>query len=148
MTPDHEQRHKQPGRRASDRRDYAAGVVVAAVTDTLFPHWSRKKVIELLTIITLATSIVVGVVTWFSSRFATRQEIVDQVKPVVDTLNSLKATTDTRIRRLEARQDTLYAVRQLIPAMARAQCIQLERWQSKTIAEAAGLPCDSLLSRR
>lgn len=146
MTPEH--RHQQPGRRKTDVDDFAkAAMVEAVVVDRMFPSWRKEDVIKWLTLLSLLGTVFVGVSTWFSARFATRAEIEEQVKPVVDTLNALKIATDSRMRRLEARQDTLYNVRQLIPAMARAQCLQLERWDSKTIAEAAGLPCDSLLRR-
>ena len=147
MTP--ERRHQQPGRRKADVDDFAKAALVEAVADDrLFPAWNKEDVIKWLTILSMVGAIGVAVLTFISSRFATRAEIEAAVKPVVDTLNAIRKDQDTRIDRLEMRQDTLYMVRQLIPAMARAQCIQLERWSSKTIAEAAGLPCDSLLHRR
>lgn len=150
MTPEREQRHKQPGRRASDRRDFAAGVLVEAATDgdRLFPTWRKEDVIKWLTIVSMVGGIGVAVLTFISARFATRAQIESAVKPVVDTLNAIRKDQDTRIGRLEARQDTDDAIRSLIPAIARTTCIRLEIDRSSSIAEAAALPCDSLLNRR
>jgi hypothetical protein len=48
---------------------------------------------------------------------------------------------------MERRQADAEGIHSLLVPMARAQCIQLREWKSSTIAEAAGLPCDSLLRR-
>lgn len=154
MTPDREQRHRQPGRRESDRRDYAAGVVVSSLVDEdrLFPAWKKEDVIKWLTILSLAGGIAVAVVTFISARFATRQEIEDKVAPVARKLDVFAGSTDVRLRKIEQDREAAkaqdQATRFLIGAMARRACIQDERDNSRSMSELAGLACDSLLNRR
>lgn len=141
-----ERRHRQPGRRTSDAADFTTSALAQAVAgDRLFPEWKKEDVIKWLTILSLAGTIAIGVSTWVSARFATRKEIQEQVKPVIDTLNAFRETTAARITRIEARQDTAEATRRLIPGFIRLQCLQLQRDRSESMAAAAGLPCDSLL---
>lgn len=148
MTPEKERRHRQPGRRDSDSTNFTAGALVEAVAeDRLFPAWKREDVIKFLTILTLAGTIVMGIVTFVSSTFATQKEISETVTPVADTLRLFKRETGSRMDRIENRQDAAEDIHSLIVPMARLQCLQLQKWQSSTLAAAAGLPCDSLLRR-
>lgn len=139
-----ERRHRQPGRRSSDADAFTVASH-AAGEDWLFPQWRKEDVIKWLTIISLAGTIAIGVSTWLGARFATRKEIQEQVKPVVDTLNAFRTTTNDRVMRLEARQDSSETVRRLIPSFIRLQCLQLQRDHSESMAALAGIPCDSLL---
>lgn len=146
--PRPERRHKQPGRRATDPQNFAAGALVEAIAqDRLFPPWTREGVIKTLTLLSLAGAIYVGLSTWAGARLASRAEIREQVKPVVDTLERLKLEAMSRMDRIENRQDEAETIHSLIVPMARLQCLQMRRWDSGTLADAAGLPCDSLLRR-
>lgn len=116
-------------------------------SDQILEGWTWGRVIRLATALTLLAGIYGGMTTFFAARFASRQEIEQSVQPVVDTLRVFKAATAARLDRVEERQDQAEDVHQLLIPMARLQCLQLQRWQSGTLATAAGLPCDSLLRR-
>jgi hypothetical protein len=148
--PDREQRHMQPGRRESDRRDYAAGVVVSAMVDEdrLFPTWRKEDVIKWLTILSMAGGIAVAVITFFSTRFASRREIEDKVAPIEKKMDAFAGSTNIRLNAIELRQEDAEAVHRLLVPMARLQCLDYQRQNSLSLADAAGLPCDSLLNRR
>ena len=153
MTPQHpERRHRNPGRRESDRADFAAGVLVQAVADEgFFPRWKRKDVAQWLGIIATGIAIYAGLSTWFATRFAARSEIEAQVKPVVERLEVFAGSTNVRLQKIEddrAREQIEdEAMRALITGMARLQCLDYARQRSMSLADAAGLPCDSLLRR-
>jgi hypothetical protein len=151
LTP--ERRHSQPGRRKADVDDFAkAALVEALAEDRLFPAWKKEDVIKWLTILTMAGGIAVAVITFFSTRFASRAEIEEQVKPVAQKLDVFAGSTNVRLKKIEddreAEKSQDQATRLLISAMARRACIQDERDNSRSMSELAGLACDSLLNRR
>jgi hypothetical protein len=115
--------------------------------DRLFPDWTIGRVTKWLTLITLAIGVYAGVSTFVAARVATRQEIENEVRPVVETLMVFKRGTNARLESIEDRQDHAEIVHSLIVPMARLQCLQMRRWESGTLTDAAGLPCDSLLRR-
>lgn len=109
--------------------------------------WNRKTIIEVATIIVLGISIASAASSYFSTRWATHSEVSDAVKPVVDTLRVMRSDIVPRLNRVEQRQDAAESLHQLLVPLARYQCIMAERDRSKSLAEAAGLPCQSLLGR-
>jgi hypothetical protein len=109
--------------------------------------WNRKTIIEVATIIVLGISIASAASSYFSTRWATHSEVTDAVKPVVDTLRVMRSDIVPRLNRVEQRQDAAESLHQLLVPLARYQCIMAERDRSKSLAEAAGLPCNSLLGR-
>jgi hypothetical protein len=143
-----ERRHRHAGRRESDPRNVTAGAIIeAAVEDRLFPSWTKKDVAQWLGILIAAGTIYVGLSTWFATRFATRKEIEEQVQPVAHKLDAFAGSTNTRLQRIEERQHNAEAVHELLVPMARLQCLDYQRQRSLSLADAAGLPCDSLLRR-
>jgi hypothetical protein len=109
--------------------------------------WSRKRLIEIGTLVVLVISIASSVSAYFSTRWATHAEVKDAVQPMADTLAAFKNIVIPRLVRVEQRQDSAGAIGQLIPAIARYNCLVAERDRSQSLTEAAGLPCNTLLGR-
>lgn len=148
MSRESERRHRQPGRRDTDATGFtAAAIVEAAAEDRLFPPWKKEDVIKWLTIVTLTGTLVAGAVSYISTRFATRAEIGEQVKPVADTLGEFRRAVIPRLARVEQRQDSAEYFQQLVVALARMKCIEAERDRSTSLTDLAGLPCTVLLRR-
>jgi hypothetical protein len=112
-------------------------------SDQILEGWTWNRLIKIATALSLVGAIGAGIVSFVLTTLVTRPEL-DKVSEKVDTL---RTRSDVRFQRIEARQDAAEGVHSLLVPMARAQCIQLRQWKSSTIAEAAGLPCDSLLRR-
>lgn len=146
-----ERRHRQPGRRDSDAGAYSgAAFVESVVEDRVFPAWKKEDVIKWLTILTLAGGIFVGTAAWLSARYATRGEIKEQIRPVVDSIGTITDTLNSfnaRLRKIEDNQPAAAAARDLVGAMARLQCLDYARQNSMSLPDAAGVSCDSLLRR-
>jgi len=142
-----ERRRRHPGRRSGDT--YAAQVAAHAEGDIpLIPStWTRKRAIELLTLITLGVGVWAAFATCVTTKIVTRQEVTTRIDSVKTDVKALRGSTEVRLNRVEARQEEAEMTHRLIPAMARTQCIILDRDQSPSIAQASGLPCDSLLRR-
>ena len=147
--PDQELRRKQPGQRQEDVENFRkAALFDAVVEDRMFPSWKKEDVIKWLTILSLAGGIAVAIITFFSLRYATRREMTDQTRPVLDSIKVVKDTVTAlthRVVSVERKQVEVENAHQLLPASMRLQCLQLERDQSMSLAARAALPCDSLL---
>lgn len=134
MTPDgdNERDPRLRGRRSGDR-------------------WTRRRIIEIGTIVGLLWGGYSAISAYFGAKWATHTE-VGQVVVKVDSLrsnmDSVRVQGNRRFQEMEVKQAELEGVHQLLPAFFRMQCITLERDNSKSLAEVAGFPCDSLLRRR
>jgi len=95
-----------------------------------------KVVGTILAVVTLA-GIIIGAIT---ASLVTKPEL----KAVKDSISANKDNNNRRFEKIETEQKELKANVNLIPGMARVQCLQLERDKSTTLARAARLPCDTL----
>jgi len=109
--------------------------------------WTLKRIIEVGTVVGLLWGGYTAISAYFAAKWATHTEVSDAVQPVVDTLRAMRTDIVPRINRVEQRQDAAESLHQLLVPLARYQCIMAERDRSKSLAEAAGLPCQSLLGR-
>lgn len=112
-------------------------------SDQILEGWTWGRVIKIATALTLVGGIVVASISTVASILVTRP----QLEQVTDSITTFKRSATARLDRVELRQDDAEQVHRLLIPMARLQCLQMERWQSSTLAFAAGLPCDSLLRR-
>lgn len=142
-----ERRHRQPGRRAGDA--YAATVTAHVEGDMpLIPaSWTVGRVQKWVALVAGIVGLWAALSTYLTARLVTRQEVTTRIDSVKTDVKSLRGSTDTRLMRIELRQDQADEVHQLLVPMARIQCLLLDRDQSPSIAQASGLPCDSLLRR-
>ena len=132
MTPD--QRSPTNGRRKTD--------------------WSLRRIIEVGTVIGILWAGFTTISAAIGARWATHAE-VSRVAEKVDSVNvnvdSVRSQSNRRMDLIERRQDAVdrrnNAIQELLPAIARTTCIRLDIDRSSSIAQAAGLPCDSLLRR-
>jgi hypothetical protein len=141
-----ERRHQQPGRRSSDADAFTVAAH-AAGEDWLFPRWTVGRATKWLTLISLVIGVYAAISAFVATKIATRQEIGVAIDSVKTDVKALRGSTEVRLTRIEARQDSAEAIRSLLIPMARLQCLQMREWKSGTLAEAAGLPCDELLRR-
>lgn len=88
-----------------------------------------------------------GGYTYFATRLASKAEVNEALRPLADTVNAFKRSTSIRLDAVEARQTLAERRGDLIPGFLRLQCLQLRRDKSESLADAAGVPCDSLLRR-
>jgi hypothetical protein len=116
-------------------------------TDQIFEGVTWGRIAKISGAIMGLGTIAIAVISTIVFFLATKPEL----KTVADSLASANKRDEIRdqrieerFRRLEARQDTVSASVRLIPAMARLQCIELERANSRTLGRAARLPCDTL----
>jgi len=112
-------------------------------SDQILEGWTWGRVIKIATAISLVGGIVVGIVSFAAAAIVTRPDL----NRVDAKLATVQIRASLRFRRIEMRQDDAEQVHRLLIPMARLQCLQMEKWQSSTLAFAAGLPCDSLLRR-
>jgi hypothetical protein len=117
-------------------------------SDQILEGWTWSRVTKIASALMLLGGLYAGLTTYFATRFASSKEIENQVKPVADTLVAFKRSVIPRLDRVEQRQDEAEKVQRLLRASFRVQCLQLERDRSMSIANAADLPCDSLLRRQ
>lgn len=120
-----------------------------------YDRWSRKRIIEIGTIIGLLWGGYVALSSAIGARWATHGEVKDAIHPVTVKLDSLVARTDTsdtrtdrRLRELEGQHRALDSTRSTVEWMARLWCLQLERDRSTSLADIAGKSCDPILGRR
>ena len=106
--------------------------------------WTLKRIIEVGTVL----GMLAAGYTYLAARWATKAEVASAVQPVADTLAAFKRSTAIRLDAVEIRQSAAERRQDLIPGFLRLQCLQLRRDRSESLAEAAGVPCDSLLQRR
>jgi hypothetical protein len=111
-----------------------------------YDRWSRRKLIEIGTIIGLLWGGYSAISAYIGARWATHAEVSNAVQPVADTLQAFKRDVMPRLVRVEQRQDAAEA-NNLMPALARYACLTAERDRSTSMTEAAGLPCNRLLGR-
>lgn len=112
-------------------------------SDQILEGWTWGRVTKIAVAVSAVGSIVVAVVSFTAAAIVTRPDL-NRVDAKLDTV---QIRDSLRFRRIEMRQDEAETVHRLLVPMARLQCLQMEKWQSSTLAFAAGLPCDSLLRR-
>ena len=138
-----ERRHRQPGRRSSDADAFRVASN-AAGEDWLFPRWTVGRTIKWLTLVSLAIGVFAALSSFFSAKLATRQEVTSRIDSVKSDVGLIRQD----VNEVKRRQDQAETVHQLLIPMARLQCLQMQKWESGTLATAAGLPCDDLLQGR
>lgn len=147
MNPPPEHRHRQPGRRETDRTNFAAGALVTAATDGLFPGWNRKKVAEVMGIIIAASTIWGMFTTCVASKLATRSEI-GGIRDTIGVVAKRQDSLSTRVTSLEdIRQRDAQSIRQMdvnMMRLVRLRCMEITEEQAYLVQ----LPCDSLLTPR
>lgn len=116
--------------------------------------WSARRIIEFGTVIGLLWGGYTAISSAIGARWATHSEVQNAVRPIavkVDSvsrnLDTLRSTNGLRFDAIELRQLEAERRTDLLPGFLRLQCLQLRRDRSESLAEAAGVPCDSLLRR-
>lgn len=132
MTPDsRDQSHR--GRRQSDQ---------------ILDGWTWARVTKVGGALIVLGTIATTLVAFTTALVVTRPQLKalsDTVAVVSGKVDRNDSTAQMRFARLEMRQDSAAASRSLVRALARFQCIDLERQHSMSLASLAELPCDSLL---
>jgi hypothetical protein len=121
---------------------------MAAATDRVFPDWTVAKAQRWLALILGTVGVWAAASSYIAARLVTRSEVTTRFDSLKTDLRAVSGSTKVRLDRFEEWQSEVEMTHRLLPAMARTQCILLDRDQSPSIAQASGLPCDSLLFRR
>lgn len=109
-------------------------------SDQIFENITIGRVIKSIILIgsgIAGLAAILGAITFF---LVTKPDL----NKVAGKADSIAQVTDSRLSRIEHRQDQAEAIHQLLVPMATLECIRLQREKSITLAVIARLPCDSL----
>lgn len=110
-------------------------------SDQILDGWTWGRVTKIGGALMTVGAIVVAVVTFLLSILVTRPQLHDAEKRLTDSISVVKKDV-TEIKEHQAATDSVHML--LVP-MAKLECIRLNRENSGTLADLAGLPCYRLM---